>query len=128
MNAITMFLIVVGSMTVTSYRSVPEQTDSSPYITSIGEKVNKSGVAVSQDLLKRGVLHYGDIIYIEGYGLKVVNDTMNPHMKNHVDIWVKTYKEEKSIGTRCLTIYKLGKEQTNETDKRIRRQETSPCY
>jgi 3D (Asp-Asp-Asp) domain-containing protein len=94
-------------MTVTSYRSVPSQTDNSPYITSIGEKVNKSGVAASQDLLKQGTLKYGDIIYVEGYGLKVVNDTMNPRMTNHIDMWVKTRAEEKKVGTRTLKVYKI---------------------
>ena len=107
MNELILTLTFISSMTVTSYRSVPAQTDSSPYITSIGEKVNKSGVAASQDLLKAGTLKYGDIIYVEGYGLKVVNDTMHPRMTNHIDMWVKTKAEEHKVGTRTLRIYKI---------------------
>lgn len=92
--------VLLGNMTVTSYRSVPEQTDSTPFITASGEHVHPHGVALSRDLLKRwgGPVSYGDFVYIEGYGLKVVNDTMHPRHRNHVDIWVKTYDEEKAIG------------------------------
>lgn len=121
MNEILIVLSLLGNMTVTSYRSVPSQTDNSPYVTSIGEKVNKSGVAVSQDLLKRGVVKYGDILYIEGYGLKVVNDTMNPRLKNHIDIWVATYGEEKQVGTRKLLIYKVKGAKCEKDNKAVRR-------
>lgn len=91
---------LLGNMTVTSYRSVPEQTDSTPFITATGEHVTPHGAALSRDLLERwgGPVSYGDYIYIEGIGIKVVNDTMHPRHKNHVDIWVATYEEEKAIG------------------------------
>lgn len=84
---------------MTSYRSVPEQTDSSPYYTSIGERVHPHGVAVSQDLLKRrgGPINYGDILYIEDIGFKVVNDCMNARHKNHIDVWVSTLKKEQDF-------------------------------
>lgn len=113
MKELLVALTMLGNYTVTSYRSVPEQTDSSPFITSIGEKVNKSGVAVSQDLLKSGKLHYGDIIYIQGVGLKVVNDTMHPRIKNHIDVWVRTYREEKKFGTKQCYVFVV-KEIRNE--------------
>lgn len=94
--------ILVGKLTITSYRSVPEQTDDSPFITSTGEHVNPHGVAVSQDLLTKngGPIDYGDLLYIEGYGFKVVNDTMNIKIKNHLDIWVETKAEEKKVGVK----------------------------
>ena len=62
---------------------------------------------MSRDLLAKqgGPLHYGDWIYVEGYGLKVVNDTMNERHKNHVDLWVATYTEEKSVGVRKARIW-----------------------
>jgi 3D (Asp-Asp-Asp) domain-containing protein len=102
-----MIVTLVGNMTVTSYRSVPEQTDDSPFITSIGQRTHPHGVAVSQDLLKSGALKYGDFIMVEGYGLKVVNDTMNPRHKNHVDLWVETYQQEKAVGVKKLKIYRV---------------------
>lgn len=111
--------LLIGNMTITSYRSIPEQTDSSPFITATGEHVTPHGVALSRDLLMRwgGPIDYGDYIYIEGHGIKVVNDCMadywclewrriegkrlctkKKYIRKHVDMWVKTYKEEKKIG------------------------------
>ena len=113
--------ILIGNMTITSYRSVPEQTDSDPFITATGEYTGSHGVALSRDLLKRwgGPIDYGDHIYIEGYGIKVVNDCMadywclqykmiggkkrcvkKKYIRNHIDIWVATSREEKNVGWR----------------------------
>jgi len=86
-------------MTITSYRSIPSQTDDSPYTTSIGERVHPHGIAVSRNLLKRwgGPFNYGDFVYIEGIGFKVINDTMHERYKDHIDVWVQTYAEEKEF-------------------------------
>lgn len=107
MKELVLIVTLVGNLTVTSYRSVPEQTDDSPFYTSIGEHVHKNGVAVSQDMLKSGVVKYGDVLYIEGIGFKVVNDVMNARHKNHLDIWVETYEQEKAIGVRKLVVYRV---------------------
>lgn len=99
---LTLAILVIGQLQVTSYRSVPSQTDDSPFITSIGERVNEHGVAVSQDLLKKngGPLNYGDMVYIENLGWKVVNDCMHPRYRNRIDVWVKDYKSEKAFDER----------------------------
>ena len=91
--------LLIGNMTITAYRSIPRQTDASPWITSIGERVHPHGVAVSRDLLVQngGTLNYGDLVYVEGFGFKVVNDCMHKRHKQAIDIWVATYKEEKAI-------------------------------
>ncbi len=89
--------LLLGNLTLTSYRSVPSQTDDTPFVTSIGERVCKDGVAVSQDLLLSGRVKYGDWLYIDGVGLKRVNDTMAPRWKNHVDVWVSSYEKEKTF-------------------------------
>lgn len=91
--------ILLGSMMTTSYRSVPSQTDDSPFVTSIGERVSPRGCAVSQDMLKKngGTLDYGDLLYIEGIGYRFVNDTMNIRHKRSIDIWVATHAEEKKF-------------------------------
>jgi len=127
--------IFIGELTVTSYRSVPEQTDSTPFHTSTGAHVEAGGVAVSRDLLcgacrklhKRcrhpeyqKKIHYGDWLYIRGYGYRFVNDVMGATsttkhkgkrtkrvIKQQVDIWVRTYKEEKSVGVRKLEVFKV---------------------
>lgn len=100
-------LILIGTMTVTSYRPILEQTDDSPTYTSIGDRTTKFGCAVSQDLLKNGLVAYGDVLYIPGYGYRVVNDTMNARHHNHVDLLVNTKDEEKAVGVRHLNIFKV---------------------
>lgn len=99
MNQTSLALIVlfVGNLHTTSYRSVPNQTDDSPFYTSNGERCNVNGVAVSRDLLNRwgGPLHYGDMLYINGIGWKKVNDVMALRHKKAIDIWVPTYAEER---------------------------------
>ena len=65
------------------------------------------GVAVSQDLLKSGKVHYGDIVLIEGYGYKIVNDTMNARIHNAVDMMVFTKSEERRVGVRHARVYVL---------------------
>lgn len=100
-------LILLGTMTLTSYRPIPEQTDDSPTFTSIGDRTTRFGCAVSQDLLKNGLVAYGDILYIPGYGYRVVNDTMHPRHKNHVDLLVNTHDEEKAVGVRHLKVFKV---------------------
>lgn len=100
-------LALLGVLTVTSYRPIPAQTDDSPTWTSIGDRTTRFGCAVSQDLLKSGRVHYGDIIFIQGFGYRVVNDTMNIRHKNHVDLLVLTRDEEKAVGIRHINVYKV---------------------
>lgn len=105
--SITLITVFLSTLTVTSYRSIPSQTDSSPWITSIGERVSPRGCAVSPDLLKKngGPLNYGDLVYVEGIGFKFVNDVMNKRNRNAVDIWVRNYSEEKKIGVQKQRVF-----------------------
>ena len=93
-------IVLISSLTLTSYRAVPEQTDDSPTITSIGHYVHPYGTAVSQDLLRSGEICYGDILLVPQYGFKVVNDTMHPRIKRGVDIFVETLAQEREVGVR----------------------------
>jgi 3D (Asp-Asp-Asp) domain-containing protein len=93
-----MIALFLGSFQVTAYQSVPQQTRPHGYYwTASGEKVNVHGVAVSQDMLEKngGQLKFGDMVYIEGVGLKFVNDTMNKRHKQKLDVWVMNFDEEK---------------------------------
>jgi len=92
-------IVLIGTMNITAYRSVPNQTDDSPFTTSIGERVHPHGIAVSRNLLKRwgGPLNYGDFVYIQGIGFKVINDTMHERYRDHIDVWVRNYEEEKEF-------------------------------
>lgn len=98
-------VFLIGNLTVTAYRSLPEQTDDSPFITSIGERVNNHGVAISQDLLRSGAVNYGDLLYIEGVGFRVVNDCMNARHRKRVDVWVASKDEEHNIGVHRRQVF-----------------------
>lgn len=127
--------VLLGELTVTSYRSVRNQTDTTPFHTSTGAGVEPGGVAISRDLLcgacrklhrrckhpeypKR--IHYGDWLYVEGYGFRFVNDCMSNVsdirvkgyrkkvlIRNQIDLWVRSYQEEKSINIKKLRVYKI---------------------
>jgi 3D (Asp-Asp-Asp) domain-containing protein len=97
MIKLILFVTLIGNFTTTSYRSVKSQTDSSPHFTSIGERVNSFGCAVSRDLLRNGTVKYGDLIYIESIGFKYINDTMHPRIKKQFDVWVDSYDAEKAF-------------------------------
>lgn len=104
--------ILLGILTVTSYRPTPAQTkpsciDRYHCTTSIDDGVTKFGVAVSQDLLATGEVHYGDVLYIPGFGYRIVNDTMNPRHTKAIDLMVLTRAEEKMIGVRRIKIYRM---------------------
>lgn len=109
MQILTIAAFCLGTLQVTSYRAVPSQTDSSPTWTSIGDRTTKFGCAVSQDLLKSGAIHYGDTLYVEGYGYRVVNDCMNPRIKRAIDLFVQTEAEERAVGVRKLKVYLIKK-------------------
>jgi 3D (Asp-Asp-Asp) domain-containing protein len=102
--------ILIGTLTATSYRAVPEQTKSEcrgnhACQTSIGENVSELGVAISQDLLANGKVHYHDCVYISGIGFRIINDTMHPRIHNSIDVFVYEKAEEKAFGVQHLKVY-----------------------
>lgn len=105
--------ILLGTMTVTSYQAIPAQTKPEcknrfECTTSIDDGITMYGAAASQDLLKSGRLHYGDVIDVPGFGKRVINDCMNIRHKNAIDLLVFSYQEEKRVGVRHLPVYKIG--------------------
>jgi 3D (Asp-Asp-Asp) domain-containing protein len=103
-------LILLGVLQATSYRAVPNQTkpectSRNHCRTSIGENVSELGVAVSQDLLASGAIHYRDVLFIDGVGFRIVNDCLNARVHNAVDVFVYTQAEEKSFGVRHLQVW-----------------------
>lgn len=105
-----LLIVLIGTLTVTSYRAVPEQTrpeckSNQSCVTSIGENVSELGCAISQDLLKSGRVKYGDVILVDGYPPRIVDDTMNKRIHNAVDLFVYTKTEEKAIGVQHKRVW-----------------------
>ncbi len=105
-------LLLLGVLTLTSYQPIPAQTkpeckNRHQCETSIGDGISMYGCAVSQDLLKSGRVHYGDVLYVPGFGWRIVNDTMNARLKNSVDLLVFTRADEKKVGVRHVAIYRV---------------------
>lgn len=135
MKSLIVIATFIGQMVVTSYRAVPEQTDNTPFYTSTNEHVRAGGCAISRDLLcgacrklhhrcKRPdnptKLHYGDWIYIDGYGFRQVNDVMAAYtverhgkrkvrrpIRQQIDIFVWTWKQEHSVNVKHLNVFKI---------------------
>lgn len=141
MEAMVLAVLISTAATITGYQPIKSQTDNSPTWTSNGDRTTKYGVAVSQDFLKSGRLHYGDILKVEGFGLRVVNDCMGETrcvewrtengiktckkripIVNSVDLLVFTHAEEKRIGVRKGRIWRIidgnGKQQANKAGHR----------
>jgi len=101
------------------YYPVTSQTDSTPYITADGSKINKKKpgkhrwIAVSRNLLRKwgGKIEYGDTLQVKGISKKmdghyVVRDTMTKRLKNRIDILVS--KDDDIMGYwRNVKIYRL---------------------
>jgi 3D (Asp-Asp-Asp) domain-containing protein len=83
------------------YYPVPGQTDSTPFITADGSRINEKNpkkhrwIAVSRDLHSRwgGDISFGDSLRVTGLsdkldGLYIVRDVMNQRIRNRIDILV----------------------------------------
>jgi hypothetical protein len=78
----------MGVLQVTKYTNIREQTDDSPNITSTGHVVREGICAVSQDMLKSGLLKYGDYIWVSELGrIYEIDDCMNRRHDWSVDIF-----------------------------------------
>jgi len=89
------------TVTASIYHPEPGQTDSTPYITADGSRINKKNpkshrwIAISRDLHQKwgGHIAFGDSLWVTGIseeldGLYVVRDVMNRRMRNKIDILV----------------------------------------
>jgi len=94
-----LMMMYIATVTPTAYQPIPSQTDATPLIAANGKTVHSDGVAVSRDLHKRwgGPLDFGDAIYIEGIGVKIVNDVMHTRHVKAVDILVWNDAQEKKF-------------------------------
>ena len=83
--------------TLTAYNAEARQTDSTPNQTAIMEKpVPGWTVAVSQDLKN----WLGKKVYIEGVGVRKVNDLMNKRYSNRIDVCMGERKQSLNFGVK----------------------------
>lgn len=96
------------SVMASAYNSLPLQTEGDPRITAWGDTLSPEvqSIAVSRDLLKRG-LSYSTPVKIEGFdGVFVVNDKMHSRWRNKIDIYMGVDKKKaRRWGRRKVEIY-----------------------
>lgn len=83
-------------VTATAYNSVEGQTQGNPRITAWGDTLRPGmkSIAISRDLLKKG-LEPGMKIHIEGLdGFYTINDKMHGRWKNKIDIYMGTKRKK----------------------------------
>lgn len=78
------------TVTASAYNSLKSQGDGNPLITAWGDTLQDTiqSIAVSRDLIKKG-LTYKTPVKIEGFeGVFIVNDKMHPRWRNKIDIYM----------------------------------------
>lgn len=96
------------NVTATAYNSLPYQTSyEHPAITAWGDSIKPGNkwIAVSRDLIKKG-LDYNTMVKIDTFeGIYIVKDKMNQRWKNRIDIYMgEDVKKAKEWGRRKITI------------------------
>ena len=93
---------VLNNIQITSYNNHANQTDDSPNITATNRPVRENMVAASFDLLNKGMVHYGDLVYIDCMKQwYVVEDTMNRRFERRLDIFLFDKNESLKINKKC---------------------------
>ncbi len=103
------------NVTASAYNSTPKQTTGNPQVTAFGDtlKPGMRFIAVSRDLLRKG-LKYNTPVVIEGFeGFFLVKDKMHGKWSNHIDIYMgNDIDAAKQWGRRKVCIdYRLPAEQ-----------------
>ncbi len=84
------------SVTASAYNSLKQQGEGNPLITAWGDtlKPEVQSIAVSRDLIRKG-LKYNTPVKIEGFeGVFIVNDKMHPRWRNKIDIYMGIDREK----------------------------------
>lgn len=93
---------VLNNIQITSYNNHANQTDDTPNITATNRPVRENMVAVSPDLLNKGIIKYGDLVYIDCMKQwYVAEDTMNKRFENRLDIFLFDKQESLKINKKC---------------------------
>jgi 3D (Asp-Asp-Asp) domain-containing protein len=94
-------------VTVSAYNSVPSQTVGHPQVTAWGDTLRPGMkcIAISQDLLDKGIEH-NTMVKIEGLdGVYLVKDKMHYRWKNRIDLYMGSdVQKARQWGRKKLTI------------------------
>ncbi|MEP4884153.1 3D domain-containing protein [Maribacter dokdonensis] len=106
-------------VTATAYNSIPNQTSyEHPAITAWGDSIKpgKKWIAVSRDLLKKG-LSYNTLVKIDTFeGIYIVKDKMHSRWRNRIDIYMgENIEKAKEWGRRKITISYADKKDSTES-------------
>lgn len=110
------------TVTATAYNSVPEQTSyEHPEITAWGDSITPGvkWIAVSRDLLKKG-LSYNTLVKIDTFkGVYLVKDKMHPRWRNRIDIYMGiNVRKAREWGRRKVKIkYGIKKDTVNKGEE-----------
>lgn len=110
------------TVTATAYNSVPGQTSNEhPEIAAWGDSITPGvkWIAVSRDLLKKG-LSYNTLVKIDTFkGVYIVKDKMHPRWRNRIDIYMDLdIKKAREWGRRKIEIrYGVLKDSLNTFEK-----------
>ena len=96
-------LEVVKTLTVTAYSPRRRETDSTPFVNACMNRVRHGQVAVSRDLFLSNWV-CGRKVYIQGYGVFVINDLMNRRYKNRIDIFYMRTSRAYKFGKKKLSV------------------------
>ena len=105
----------------TAYNSEENQTDSTPFITASGARVQNGTLALSRDMIRAenammrqmgynptATISYGDTVELIYVRKMVVHDTMNKRYTNRGDIWMDSLQDARTWGVRDVYIIASG--------------------
>jgi 3D (Asp-Asp-Asp) domain-containing protein len=98
-------------VTATAYNSVREQTDDDPNVAAWGDRLRPGmkSIAVSRDLLGKGLKRHAKVRIHGLPGEYVVLDKMNERWENRIDIYMgEDTKAARYFGRRKVRIYWTG--------------------
>ena len=98
-------------VTATAYNSVPEQTDDDPNVAAWGDRLRPGmkSIAVSRDLLGKGLKRHAKVRIHGLPGEYVVLDKMNERWENRIDIYMgDDRRAARHFGKRRVRIYWTG--------------------
>jgi 3D (Asp-Asp-Asp) domain-containing protein len=98
-------------VTATAYNSLPEQTDDDPGIAAWGDRLEPGmkSIAVSRDLLEKGLKRHARVRIHGLPGEYVVLDKMHHRWENRIDIYMgEDVRAARHFGKRKVRIYVTG--------------------